>query len=59
MTAPVLAFPDFTIPFLIETDASDVAISGVLAQKRLDSVINKEVLNPVAYFSRKLNAAQV
>lgn len=29
---PVLAFPRFTDPFLVATDASDTAIGGVLSQ---------------------------
>lgn len=29
---PVLAFSDFTMPFIVETDTSDLAISAVLMQ---------------------------
>ena len=31
-TTPVLAYPDFSRPFILDTDASDVAIGGVLSQ---------------------------
>ncbi|XP_039018028.1 uncharacterized protein LOC120149241 [Hibiscus syriacus] len=45
VSEPVLVLPDYTKPFVVYTDASDVAISGVLMQEG----------HPVAYESRKLN----
>ena len=45
---PVLVLPDHTKPFEIYTDASDVAIGGVLMQEG----------HPVAYESRKLNETE-
>jgi hypothetical protein len=48
---PILKFLDFRKPFILETDASGVAIGAVLSQK----IGDKE--HPVAYASRVLNKA--
>ena len=55
---PVLAHPDWEKSFVLETDASNYAVSGVLMQVQHDNKLDKEVLKPIAYFSRKLNKAQ-
>ena len=50
MSKPVLRFPNFSVPFIIEVDASDFAVGGVLSQKHSDGAVH-----PVAYFSHTLD----
>ena len=49
MTAPILAFTDFTKPFLLETDMSKDRLGVVLSQKQMD-----RRYHPVAFGSRAL-----
>ena len=49
MTAPVLAFADYTKPFLLETDVSKDGLEAVLLQKQEDGQYH-----PVTYGSRAL-----
>ena len=48
ITEVTLAYPDFTQPFVIYTDASTFQLGGVIMQDE----------KPLAFFSRKLNSAQ-
>jgi hypothetical protein len=50
---PLLIYPDFNEQFILETDASNVGLGAVLAQK------DKNGLNrPIGYASRMLKGAE-
>ena len=42
-TAPVLAYPNFDLPFILTTDASKVAVAAILSQ------VQSGVERPIAY----------
>ena len=52
-SAPVLVFPDFNKPFLLETDASKEGLGVVLSQKQDDGHYH-----PVAFGSRTLTSSE-
>ena len=51
--APVLAYPDYSKPFILETDASVKGLGAVLSQKRDDNEIRV-----IAYASRSLRPSE-
>lgn len=53
-TAAVLKFPDPAKPFVVEVDASEIGLGGVLSQYYGDP----RKLHPCAYFSRNLTEAE-
>ena len=48
-TSPVINSPNFSKPFVLQTDASDLGVGAVLSQYSTDNQ-----LHPVAYFSKEL-----
>ena len=60
MTAPILAFTDYTKPFLLETDASKGGLGAVLSQKQRDGwyhlmVYGSRALTPLEKTTIPLN----
>ena len=53
LQAPILAFPDFNKPFLLETDASRRGLGAVLSQKQADGQYH-----PIAYASLVMNETE-
>ena len=53
-SAPLLAYPDYSREFFVETDASGVGIGAILSQK--DTVSGR--LKPIAFASRLLKTAE-
>jgi hypothetical protein len=51
-TTPVLAYPNFELPFILTTDASKVAVAAILSQ------VQDGLERPVAYASRQLNRSE-
>ena len=49
--SPILAFPNFELPFILETDASGVGLGAVLSQQPDDGSTRRR---PIAYDSRTL-----
>lgn len=50
-TEPILRLPDFSLPFVLTTDASDMAVGGVLSQKFPDGEF------PIAFESKRMDKA--
>ena len=53
LQAPILAFPDFNRPFLLEMDTSGKGLGAVLSQKQVDGQYH-----PIAYASHVMNETE-
>jgi len=50
---PVLAYPDFSQPFILKTDARKIAVAAVLSQ------VQEGIERPIAYASRQRNKPEM
>lgn len=53
-SAPILSHPEPSLPFILEVDASEIAVGAILSQRKG----SKEIMHPVGFFSRKLSPAE-
>ena len=51
-STPILAYPNFELPFILTTDASKLAVAAFLSQ------VQDGVERPIAYASRQMNKAE-
>ena len=51
-STPVLAYPNFKLPYILTTDAPKVAIAAIMSK------VQDGVERPIAYASRQLNSAE-
>ena len=55
-SAPVLGYPDYSIPFILHTDSSTDGLGAVLYQQQGES---KDDIRVIAYASRSLTASEI
>ena len=53
-SAPILSHPNPALPFLLEIDASEVAVGAVISQRSGD----KDLMLPVGFYSRKHSSTE-
>ena len=53
----VLIHPDYQLPFVILSEASDIGISAVFGHEHLTD--NVKVLRPIGFFSRRLKGTEL
>ena len=56
--APILKHFDPDLEIILETDASDYVVSGILSERHPDPVSGKATLQPVAFLSEKMSPAE-
>lgn len=49
---PMLAYPNFDLPFILMTDATKIAVAAILSQAQ------DGVQKPIAYTSRQMNKVE-
>ena len=52
VSAPILAYPDFNLPFILDTDASAVGLGGILSQ------VQDGQERVIAYYSKMMSAEE-